>query len=61
MHERKYYYNKRTADIVYREIGKLHGDSQQDSDENPVYLLADLDEMNDAEMEEAFENEIQTD
>jgi hypothetical protein len=28
------------GEVVYREPGKYHGDGQQDSDENPVWLLS---------------------
>jgi len=31
--------------IVYRELGKLHGDGQLDTDESPVWLLGSKDDL----------------
>ena len=54
-----FYYCTACGEYVYREPGKRHGDGQQDSDTNPVYLLADYDEMIWSERAEAEANPIQ--
>lgn len=43
---------------VYRIPGMRHGDGQQDTDENPVWLFADEREMTNAEKDQAYVNKI---
>ncbi|MEQ6886456.1 hypothetical protein [Salicola sp. Rm-C-2C1-2] len=39
--ERIYAWDKQNGQPVYREPGKRHGDGQQDSDDSPIWLLAE--------------------
>jgi hypothetical protein len=41
MNERIWAVDSETNDIIYRISGHQHGDGQIDTDENPVWILAD--------------------
>lgn len=53
MENKKYYFCPACGEYVYRIPGYRHGDGQHDTDETPVYLLANVDNMTDDEIEQA--------
>ena len=55
MEDRIYGFCKACGNYMYRIPGKRHGDGRLDTDEHPVWLLADESEMTDEEMDGAIE------
>ncbi len=53
MENKEYYFCPACGEYVYRIPGYTHGDGQQDSDDSPVYLLADADSMTADEIDQA--------
>lgn len=49
MDEKIYAISKCSGDLIYRLPGKRYGDGQVDTDDHPVWLLADPMELSDAE------------
>ena len=45
--DRVYAWDKRNGEVVYRIPGHHHGDGQIDTDEDPVWLLADESDVDD--------------
>lgn len=58
MFERIYGVDAVTHDYIYREPYKRHGDGQLDSDEQPVWLLADINDMTEDEILQAESNRL---
>jgi hypothetical protein len=55
MFEKSYGFCTACGEFVYREHGKRHGDGQFDTEDNPVWLLTDVDDMTEAEIGQAEE------
>lgn len=55
---KKYYFCKTCGEFVYRLVDFRHGDGSIDSDDNPIYLLTDENDMSEEDIQSAFENEI---
>lgn len=47
------------GNYIYREEGKRHGDGQLDSEDNPIWLLADVEDMDNLQIVEAETNRTQ--
>jgi hypothetical protein len=58
MYERIYAVCTICMEYIYRDCGKRHGDGQLDTDEQPVWLLADINEMTAGEIEQAESNRL---
>lgn len=46
------------GNYFYREQCKRHGDGQQDTESNPIWLSTDTDAMSESEIEQADGNKI---
>lgn len=56
--DKQYYFCIACGEYVFRLPGMRYGDGQVDSDDNPVYLLADVNDMTDADMDNAHDSQI---
>ena len=58
MYERIYAVCTICGNYIYRDCGKRHGDGQLDTDKEPVWLLADIEDMTTEDIEQAESNRL---